>query len=465
MGVTILVADDDPALRELMTLTLSKEGYTVKAAASAAEARGLIADTGFDLVVSDIYLGDANALDLLAAIRDANPAVAIILVTAQGTIETAAAANAAGVFDYLAKPFPLEQLIERVGAALGKRGGEPVCVKPGPESMIIGNHPSIVEVYKAVARVAPLALPVLIRGESGTGKELVARALHRYGANPDRPFVAVNCGAIPEGLIESELFGHRRGAFTGAVRDHRGAIESAREGTLLLDEVGELPPLLQVKLLRFLQEGEIRPVGAEQTIRVPVRVVAATHLDLQRAIADGMFREDFYYRLAGYEIQLPPLRSRPTDIPLLVEHFRRRCKEQMQMGSRRCAGASAAVTRLLAAQPWPGNVRQLENLVQRALVDLGGLSDVNGLANLLRVPGDGVSQARDQVAGPPMIGDDLTLEELERLHIAAVLERYQGNRTHTATVLGIERRSLYRKAERLGIDFEPAIDLERKEND
>jgi DNA-binding NtrC family response regulator len=452
MRESILVADDDTALREMMALTLSKEGYAVSSAASAAEARELIGGQSFDLVVSDIYLGDATALDLLTEIQSANPETAIILVTAQGSIETAAAASAAGVFDYLAKPFPLEQLIERVAAALGNRSEQPAPLQPGPESMIIGSHPSIVEVYKAVARVAPLPLPVLIRGETGTGKELVARALHRYGAYPEGPFAAVNCGAIPESLLESELFGHRRGAFTGAVRDHRGAIESARNGTLLLDEIGELPTLLQVKLLRFLQEGEIHPIGAEQSLQVPVRVVAATHTDLQRAISAGSFREDFYYRLASYEIWLPPLRQRPTDIPLLVEHFRR--SFQAKTGRHGFTGASAEVISMLQQQPWPGNVRQLENLVQRAMVDLESLSDLEGLSRLLTRHDE--SEVAQQL---PAIGDDLTLTELERLHIEAVLERHKGNRSRTAEVLGIERKSLYRKAERLGID------LDSKEND
>jgi two-component system nitrogen regulation response regulator GlnG len=284
MAKKILVADDDPALLEMMALTLSKEGFDAHRAASAAEARERIAAETFDLVVSDIYLGDATALDLLDEIRVTNPDATIILVTAQGTVETAAAATAAGVFDYLAKPFALEQLVARVRAALARSGPPTAPVHPGPESMIVGNHPGIVEVYKAVARVAPLSVPVLVRGETGTGKELVARALHVFGSNPRGPFVALNCGAIPETLLESELFGHRKGAFTGADRDHRGAIEQASGGTVFLDEVGELPPLLQVKLLRFLQEGEIRPLGSESSMEVSGRVVAATNRDLRRAV-------------------------------------------------------------------------------------------------------------------------------------------------------------------------------------
>ncbi len=448
MPARILVIDDDPILLEMMSLTLRKEGFAVRSAKSADEARLELGKHPFDLVVSDIYLGDGTAIDLLEDIRAQQPGVSVILVTAQGTVETAAAASAAGVFDYLAKPFQIEQLVSRVRAAIGGSPETADRVEPGPETMIIGNHPGIVEVYKAVARVAPLPAPVLIRGETGTGKELVAKALHDFGPYSGGPFVAINCGAIPEGLIESELFGHRRGAFTGAVRDHRGAIESARHGTVFLDEVGELPPMLQVKLLRFLQEGEIRPVGSDSSLSVPVRVVAATHRDLRRTLEEGGIREDFYYRLAAYEIVIPPLRERLSDIPLLVEHFRRAVSAQM--GVTGFDAASSAALEVLQSHAWPGNVRELENLVQRALVDLGTLADSKGLRGLL--PTADQSGAED--ASRPGIGDDLTLAELERLHIEAVLERCSGNRSRAARILGIERKSLYRKAKRLGIGLD-----------
>jgi len=446
MPSKILVAEDDAALLEMMSLSLSKEGFTVHRAATGAEARHLLASNDYDLVVSDIYLGDLTAIDLLDHIHVTNPDAAIILVTAQGTVETAAAATAAGVFDYLPKPFELGRLIDRVRAALQSTGRPPAKVEPGPESMIIGSHPKIVEVYKAVARVAPLPVPVLITGETGTGKELVARSLHLFGSKPDGDFVAINCGAIPESLLESELFGHRRGAFTGADRDHTGAIQSARDGTVFLDEVGELPPLLQVKLLRFLQDGEIRPLGSDATLNVPARVVAATNRDPRHEVAEGRLREDVYFRLAGYEIHLPPLRERTTDIPLLVEHFRRRVSQRLDINDFR--GPSIQSLAVLTDHRWPGNVRELENVVQRAAIDFGSLDDDNAISQLL------VPAAIDESAEGPAIGDDLSLEELERLHIQAVLTRCDGNRTRTAAILGIERKSLYRKAQRLCIDLD-----------
>lgn len=450
---TVLVIDDDSSLLEMMRMTLKKEGYDVRTASSARETRLALEETSYELVVSDIYLGDASAIDLLDEIQDANPEAPIILVTAQGTVETAAAASAAGVFDYLAKPFKIGRLVERVQAALSKSETVAVASEPGPESMIIGSHPSIVEVYKAVARVAPVEVPVLIGGETGTGKELVARALHRFGANPDGPFVAINCGAIPEALLESELFGHQRGSFTGAERDHTGVIEAARNGTVFLDEVGELPSSLQVKLLRFLQEGEIRPIGSNTTVKVDARVVAATHRDLRAEAEAGTFREDFFYRLSAYDIQLPPLRDRASDIPLLVEHFRARAENRL--GKSDLQGPSPETLARLESHSWPGNVRELENLVQRAVIDFGSLADGDGIRSLLATRSHGV----DSVPDVPSIGDDLTIEEVERLHIEAVLRRCGGNNTNAAAILGVDRKSLYRKVRRLGVNLDPGDGL------
>jgi two-component system response regulator AtoC len=440
----ILVVDDDNAMRELMRLSLSKEGFEVRAAASSNDALSAVSEDTFDVIVTDIYLGDGTGLDLLEHCRTHLPEANVILVTAHGTIETAASARRLGVFDYLAKPFAVDALVARVRAALRSADLTPTRVELGPDSMIIGNDPSIVEVYNTVARVAPLPIPVLIRGETGTGKELIARALHLFGANPDGPFVPINCGAIPENLLESELFGHRKGSFTGADRDHPGAIESARNGTLFLDEIGELPASLQVKLLRFLQSGEVRPVGSDRPLQIPVRVVAATNRDLRAEVEAGSFREDFYFRLAAYEIELPPLRDRRSDIPTLVEHFRRRHAKNLGLDTE--TSVSKEVLAFFDDYSWPGNVRELEHVVQRALVDSGALTDAPRIQQMLIRASDGPA-----ATAAPGIGDDLTLKELETLHIEAVLRRCGGNRTRAAEILGIERKSLYRKAERLGI--------------
>ena len=445
MKQRILVVDDDDAIREMMVLALSKEGYRVECAGSAADGLAYLSEKPVDLVIADIYLGDGTGLDLVDAVDAGKIDTRMILVTARGSVETASFARSHGVFDYLAKPLEIEHLVGRVQAALADPSPGSSPADDGPRSMIVGSDPSIVEVYKAVARVAPLQIPVLIRGDTGTGKELVATALHRFGANPDGPFVPINCGAIPDTLLESELFGHRRGAFTGADADHPGAVETARDGTLFLDEVGELPPALQVKLLRFLQSGEIQPVGSKQRIQVPVRVVAATHRNLRVEAREGRFREDVYYRIAAYEIAIPALRHRRSDIPLLVEHFRRR------HGSRTIAPASTEVVRLLCNHTWPGNVRQLEHVIQRTIIDSGGLDDHEAVARILASMDDDESATESL----PRAGDEVTLKELERRHLEATLRRCSGNRTRAAKVLGIERKTLYRKAERLGIDLDP----------
>jgi len=450
----ILVVDDDTAMREMMALALGKEGFDVHPVSSADEAREAVDSAAFDLIVTDIYLGDGTGLELLEHCHQACPEAKVILVTAHGTVETAASARRLGVFDYLAKPFEVDTLVERVRAGLHRQSYGGKELELGPESLIIGNDPAIVEVYNAVARVAPLPIPVLVRGETGTGKELIARALHQFGANPEGSFVPLNCGAIPENLLESELFGHRKGSFTGADRDHRGAIESSREGTLFLDEVGELSASLQVKLLRFLQSGEVRRVGGERAHEVPVRVVAATNRDLRAEVEAGQFREDFFYRLAAYEIVLPPLRDRRSDIPLLVEHFRRHHQERL--GIIELQPASTEVLDILVAYPWPGNVRELEHVVQRAIVDSGSLADEQMIRSLLAARSSNLRDVRSE----PGIGDDLTLTDLEKRHIESVLRRCEGNRTRAAEILGIERKSLYRKAERLGI----ALDAEEVES-
>ena len=444
----ILVVDDDVAIRELIALALEKSAHTVHRAASVGQARTLIAHTPVDAVVSDIYMPGETGLEFLEELRGETPDLPVILVTARGSVETAALAARIGAFEYLAKPFDVRQLVELVNSAL--RPTPPSTPpEPGPESMIVGSHPAIVEVYKAVARVAPLRVPVLITGETGTGKELVARALHRFGRSPDGPFVPVNCGAIPDTLLESELFGYRRGAFTDARHDYRGAVLRAASGTLFLDEIGDISAAFQVKLLRFLQEHLVRPLGAEEAIEVDVRVVAATHRDLKAAIARGEFRDDLYFRLAGYEIRLPPLRQRLDDLPLLVEHFRRRLADEIGVGH--VPPATAEVLAALASHPWPGNIRELQQVIRRCLIDGRTLSDPRLVQRIVSEVSGHPQTAPAPL--PPAGHTAASLADAERAHIVAVLAATGGNRSAAARILGIERKTLLRKIRSYGIEL------------
>jgi two-component system, NtrC family, response regulator AtoC len=447
----ILVVDDDTAIREMVALAVEKAGHAALRVGSAAAARRALAAEAVDLVISDIYMPGEDGVTLLAEVHARRPGLPVILMTARGTVETAAAAVRVGAFDYLAKPFDLRALLERVAAALQPAPAPGAAPEAGPESMIVGSHPAIVEVYKAVARVAPLPVPVLLCGETGTGKELVARALHRFGARPGGPFVAINCGALPDTLLESELFGHVRGAFTDARRDRRGAFAEADGGTVFLDEVGEVSPAFQVKLLRFLQDGVVRPVGADAGTVVQIRVVAATNRDLRAAVAARTFREDLYYRLAGYEITLPSLRERLADLPALVDHFRRRALPDL--GMEPVPPASPEVIAALAEHRWPGNVRELEHVVRRLLIDAGTLSDAAAARRLLRNQAPlaaGAGRAAPEAGGSA----GATLDGAERAHIEAVLAATQGNRSAAARILGVERKTLLRKLRRFGIGIE-----------
>ena len=446
--VRALVVDDDLAIREMAALALEKGGFAVTRASSAAEARAALLRGAPDVVVCDIYMPGGDGLTVLEAARALPEPPPVILMTARGTVETAAAAERTGAFDYLAKPFDVDVLLERARAAVAPRaaaakGGE----DDGPSSQIVGSHPSIVEVYKAVARVAPRKVPVLVLGETGTGKELVARALHRFGARPDGPFQPVHCGAIPDTLLESELFGHRKGAFTDASRDRRGAFSLAHGGTAFLDEAGELSPSFQVKLLRFLEDGVVVPVGAEKGDAVDVRVVAATHRDLPALAAAGAFRQDLYYRLAGYEIRLPPLRERLSDLPSLVRHFQLR--HEAELGMPAGPPASGALLELLAAWPWPGNVRELSHVVRRLLIDAGSLADADAARRLL--PGATAPGASERSGPAPAPPPPETLDEAERRHVLAIVEASAGNRSEAARRLGIERKTLARKLKGWGV--------------
>ncbi|MGK2859256.1 MAG: sigma-54-dependent transcriptional regulator [Thermoanaerobaculia bacterium] len=452
----VLVVDDDAGIRESVAIAAEKSGHVVFRAGSVDGARAVLARESVDVVVSDIYMPGDTGLVLLDELRSIDPRPAVILMTARGSVETAAIAERAAAFDYIAKPFDLTDMLARIAAAVAPRRAEIMEIEPAPPSMMVGAHPSMIAVYRAISRIAPLNVPVLVRGESGTGKELVARALHSLGGSAERPFVALNCGAIPDTLLESELFGHVRGAFTDARHDRRGALVRADGGTLFLDEIGDVSPAFQVRLLRFLQEGTVTALGSEKEQRVSVRVVAATHRDLRSMVGEGRFREDLYFRLAGYEIQVPPLRERATDIPLLVDHFRRKLAGELGRGE--IEGPSRALVERLTAHDWPGNVRELEQAVRRIAIDSGALTDDAIAFRVLREMAGapaGASTATEQAPedqpadAPAALG---SLDDAERRHIVAVLEAAGGNQTQAAFILGIERKTLARKMKRYGIE-------------
>ncbi|HJW71797.1 MAG TPA: sigma-54 dependent transcriptional regulator [Geothrix sp.] len=443
----ILVVDDDLAIREMVAMALEKRGYAVERAEGFAAGRASLRARRPDLILSDIYMPGGNGLDLLREVQELPDPPPMILMTARGTIETASSALKDGVFDYLAKPFDLEVMLDRVRAALATRPPAAPSEASGPESLIVGSHPAIVEVYKATGRVAPLQVPVLILGETGTGKELVAQALHRFGSHPEGPFIPVHCGAIPDTLIESELFGHRRGAFTDAQRDRRGALTQADGGTIFLDEIGEISPMFQVKLLRFLEDGLVLPLGAERAEPVKVRVVAATHRDLRAMVAAGTFREDLFYRLAGYELRIPPLRDRISDLPDLVTHFQQRFRQEL--GLTQPVAPSQAVLAVLTAHSWPGNVRELGHVIRRVLIETGSLDDSVAVLKTLGTPASPEGENIPPAQFPPQFSEPFVpLEEMERMYILSVLAHTGGNKTEAARILGIERKTLARKLRR-----------------
>lgn len=438
----VLVVEDDPATSRMVTLALKTAGLQAVAARSLAAARDALIGREFQLILCDLYLGDGTGLELLRLNRASPRPVPVIMFTAQGSVETAVEAIREGAMDYLAKPFQVADLL-----ALVRRTLEPAPaavsaeeMAGGPESILVGSSAPMVELYKRIALAARGDAPVLIFGETGTGKELVARCLHQFSARRGRPFIPINCGALTETLLESELFGHERGAFTGAVTSRKGLFEQAQGGTLFLDEISETEPVFQVKLLRALQEGEVRPVGGNRTIPVDVRILAATNQDLHRLIEKAKFRQDLYYRLGVVELTVPPLRDRREDIPLLVRHFLRQSGAKLG----RQLAVSPEAMELLTDYSWPGNVRELENLLERAvMLKTDACLQARDLAPLRRsAPGLELESG----LGP--------LARAERDQILQILRETGGNRSAAARRLGIERKSLYRKAERLGIDLD-----------
>jgi len=472
----ILIVDDDPEFGLVAQNLVELEGHATALAASGAEAVRRCREERFDAVLLDLMLGDTSGLAVLRELRALAPDLPVIVVTAHGSMESAAEAERAAAFDYLGKPFRAAELVAVLGRALewGARrragaGGPEPDVAAAPAS-IVGKSAVMVAVYRVIARVAATDSTVLLSGESGTGKELIARALHHNSPRNKRPFVPVNCGAFTETLLESELFGHVRGAFTGASGAHRGIFETASGGTIFLDEISETSPAFQVKLLRVLQEQEVRPVGASEARRVDVRVVAATNRRIHDLLGAGDFRRDLLYRLSVINIELPPLRERREDIPLLAEHFLRRSAAKLG----RQVVAPPETVAWLTALDWPGNVRELENAVERAVtLNAGGRllpDDFTQFQPMPLVLPPRASFGEDELeeGASPLRSEDAwvcelprTLEEVERAHILATLRYTRGNKLRAAELLGIGRYSLYRKAERLGIDLD-ALEVRAK---
>ena len=446
----ILVAEDDDGARELLAEILLSEGYEVEAVASGDEAIAHAGD-GWDLVISDVRLGDGpSGMDVLAAFQEREKETPVILITAFGDVTGAMEAIQRGAHDYVSKPFNVAELALTVRRSLERRRlvSESRAERKGKERKttfedIVGRSPAMLEVYKMVARVASTMSTVLVIGESGTGKELVARAIHTHSPRARGAFVAVNCSALSESLLESELFGHERGAFTGAVGGKRGLFEEASGGTLFLDEIGDIGPKMQAQLLRVLQEGEIRRVGGSEPIAVDVRIVAATNKTLDEEVRAGRFRDDLYFRINVVSIRLPPLRERPEDIGLLVDHFLGKYgnrEKRMEVGI--APEAKLAMVR----HAWPGNVRELENTIERAiaLAKDGFIlpSDLPDEIARIVTPQDGDGP------GESLIEDRPTLAELERRYIDLILRETGGNKKRAAEILGIDRSTLYRTLER-----------------
>jgi DNA-binding NtrC family response regulator len=439
----ILILDDDRETCGFIAELIARSDRECVSSHEPDDAIEKIRRERFDLLISDINLNARESgLDLLRAFKTAHPAGQVVLISGFGTLETAIDAVRAGAFDYISKPFNIAEVKTIVDRALSQADrGSDASLPETPPAGLIGRTAPMLEVFKQIAHAADSAAPVLIEGESGTGKELVARAIHTHSPRSREPFVAINCGAIAETLLESELFGHTRGAFTGAIADSKGVFEQAGSGTLLLDEIGETSAALQVKLLRTLEQAEVRPVGASRVLRSNARVLAATNASLEQAVAAGRFRQDLFYRLSVIVIRVPPLRERSADIPLLLSRFLERASAR----ANRRVRLSADALEMLRRYSWPGNVRELQNTIERLVVfSRGNTIEPADLPAQMQQP-------RPHV--PDRLFEDLpTLEELERRYLVHVLDTVS-SRTRAAEILGIDRRTLYRMAERFHIEL------------
>ncbi len=466
---TILVADDDGAIRTVVSQALGRAGFEVRATGNAATLWRWVSDGDGDLVITDVVMPDENGLDLIPRIRGIRPELRIIVMSAQNTLLTAVKATERGAFEYLPKPFDINELVNvvRRGLETPRSTDEDVPGAEIEEALpLIGRSPAMQEIYRTLARLMGTDLTVMINGESGTGKELVAHALHDYGKRKDGPFIAINMAAIPKELIESELFGHEKGAFTGAVQRNAGRFEQAEGGTLFLDEIGDMPPDAQTRLLRVLQDGEYTTVGGRVPIKADVRIITATHHDLNQLIRQGLFREDLFFRLNVVPLRLPPLRERTEDIPELVRSFLAKAAEE---GLPWKIIDNAAMDRLKSYH-WPGNVRELENLIRRLAAlysqEVITLEDIEGeLADAtpeaLEAEGKGLSKTVEQrlstyfsahTDGLPAAGlYQRILKEVERPLITLTLQATSGNQIRAAEVLGLNRNTLRKKIRDLNI--------------
>lgn len=452
----VLIVDDEPDIREVLELTLGRMNLETRTAANVEEARHLLQEFQFDLCLTDMRLPDGNGIELVRYIQDKFPYLPVAVITAYGNMETAIAALKAGAFDFVSKPLDLNDLRNIVRSALRVAQSPSVAATAAPAAAghvsattgtrrMLGESPAVERVRVMIERLARGQAPVYISGESGTGKELAARLIHELGPRCDKPFVPVNCGAIPEQLMESEFFGHKKGSFTGAVHDKDGLFKAADGGTLFLDEVGDLPLTMQVKLLRAIQEKSVRPVGSQTEIKVDVRVLCATHRDLGELVSLGRFRQDLYYRLNVIQLHIPSLRERTDDIPLLAEHTCTRLAGNLGMKPPRLTPEALD---MLRRYPFPGNVRELENVLERALTLCNG-TEIS--PEDLHLP----AAQTDDGENLPLSGEESLDDYLERIERAAIenaLARTSQNKTAAAKLLGISFRALRYKLEKLGMD-------------
>jgi len=436
----LLIVEDDPSVRNTMVTVLELEGYAPEAVASTSEAIQRLSSASYPIVISDIYLDERTGIDVLRAARLSNPACAVILMTGRGSMETVMAATEGGAFEYLAKPFEMAHMIETIRRAeksLGpdEDGDDAAEIDDLPDTEMIGSSAKMIEIYKTLSRVSPTDATVIIEGETGTGKELIARMIHRNSKRAQGAFVPVDCGAIAPTLLESELFGTLKGAYTGADRDRMGVFEAAHSGTVFLDEIGDIDLGFQLKLLRFLQEREIRPLGSPRARKVDVRVIAATNKDVQKMVEDGKFREDLWYRLNVVRLTVPPLCERGADIPLLAHYFLKRYNERYGLETK----LTEAGLKAMEEYSWPGNIRQLQHMMERLTI----------LAPGGRIDAAAVKTAIDQMDSRDSASE--TLADTEADQIRRVLAATNGNKSRASKILGIERKTLYRKLERMAL--------------